>query len=125
MPRCKNGTHRNKKTGKCEEKLIIKSRCENGTRRNKKTGKCEENKKPKNIQIKNQKQTDMTEYMIERQEKYERKKPKYIQIKNQKQTDMTEYMIERQEKYERKKPRKTPIQKKQLQSNMTLYTVNK
>lgn len=48
MPRCKNGTRRNKKTGKCEEKkekvtqVNQLPRCKKGTRRNKKTGKCEE-----------------------------------------------------------------------------------
>lgn len=45
MPRlrCKNGTWKNKKTGKCEEKSTIRKRyrCKNGTRKNKKTGKCE------------------------------------------------------------------------------------
>lgn len=38
MPRCPNGTRRNKKTGLCQSK---KKRCPNGTRKNKKTGKCE------------------------------------------------------------------------------------
>lgn len=45
MPRlrCKNGTRKNKKTGKCEDKSTIRKRyrCKNGTRKNKKTGKCE------------------------------------------------------------------------------------
>jgi hypothetical protein len=53
--RCPNGTHRNKKTGECEEhKNTVKKqspekpksskkhiRCPNGTRKNKKTGECE------------------------------------------------------------------------------------
>ena len=40
MTRCRNGTRRNKKTGECVEKHLLKKRCCNGTRRNKKTGKC-------------------------------------------------------------------------------------
>jgi len=41
MPRCKNGTRRNKKTGNCDPKPNPGSkRCKNGTRRNKKTGAC-------------------------------------------------------------------------------------
>ena len=42
MPRCANGTHKDRKTGECKE--IVKStrtRCPNGTRKNKKTGICE------------------------------------------------------------------------------------
>jgi hypothetical protein len=49
MPRCPNGSRRNKKTGNCESvsnstKKTTK-RCSKGTRRNKKTGNCESTKK--------------------------------------------------------------------------------
>ena len=39
MPRCANGTRKNKKTGVCEPTAT--KRCAKGTRRNKKTGNCE------------------------------------------------------------------------------------
>jgi hypothetical protein len=39
--RCKNGTRKNKKTGKCEPIKKSVKRCPNGTRRNKKTKNCE------------------------------------------------------------------------------------
>jgi hypothetical protein len=39
MPRCPNGTRKNKVTGNCESK--ISRRCPNGTRKNKVTGNCE------------------------------------------------------------------------------------
>lgn len=39
MPRCPNGTRRNKKTGLCKRK-----RCHVGTRKNRKTQKCEPKK---------------------------------------------------------------------------------
>ncbi len=38
--RCANGTRRNKKTGECVKKHLLKKRCANGTHRNKKTGEC-------------------------------------------------------------------------------------
>lgn len=40
MPRCPNGTRRNKDNKKCEEKSSTRKRCPNGTRKNKKTGEC-------------------------------------------------------------------------------------
>ena len=41
-PRCPNGTHKNEKTGHCENKSEkTRKRCPNGTRKNKKSGKCE------------------------------------------------------------------------------------
>jgi len=40
MPRCKNGTRRNKKSGNCEPKRAS-TRCPKSTRRNKKTYICE------------------------------------------------------------------------------------
>ena len=48
MPRCENGTRRNKKNGLCEEvkkneSFVKTRRCENGTRRNKYSGECENN----------------------------------------------------------------------------------
>lgn len=50
MPRCPNGSRKNKKTGKCE-KVGSQKRCPKGTRKNKKTGNCEENtKKPKSVE---------------------------------------------------------------------------
>ena len=43
MPRCPNGTRRNKKTGICEPSNITKTtRCPKVTRRNKTTGNCEQ-----------------------------------------------------------------------------------
>jgi len=50
MSRCKNGTHKNKKTKECEPIVRpspttatthIKKRCKNGTHKNKKTKECE------------------------------------------------------------------------------------
>ena len=41
MPRCPNGTRKNKGTGSCESKLPKLIRCPNGTRKNKSTGICE------------------------------------------------------------------------------------
>jgi hypothetical protein len=45
MPRCANGTRKNKRTGVCESKSrgTTQKRCSRGTRRNKKTGNCEKN----------------------------------------------------------------------------------
>jgi hypothetical protein len=40
MKRCKNGTHMNKITDNCDE-IVKKARCGKGTHRNKKTGDCE------------------------------------------------------------------------------------
>lgn len=61
MPRCPNGTRRNKKTGKCEPTGVASSkssttsassvkaskskRCPKGTRKNKRTGNCDPIKK--------------------------------------------------------------------------------
>ena len=45
MPRCANGTRRNKKTGNCEPNRKKSKRCAKGTRKNKKTGNCEPVKK--------------------------------------------------------------------------------
>lgn len=45
MPRCPNGTRRNKKTGNCEPTAKKSKRCAKGTRKNKKTGKCDPVKK--------------------------------------------------------------------------------
>jgi hypothetical protein len=49
MPRCPNGSRKNKNTGKCEavpsSTKKISKRCSKGTRRNKKTGNCESAKK--------------------------------------------------------------------------------
>jgi len=41
MPRCPNGTRKNKTTRICESKLSHKLRCPNGTRKNKDTRSCE------------------------------------------------------------------------------------
>jgi hypothetical protein len=41
MPRCANGTRKNKKTGNCEPTATKLKRCTKGTRRSKKTGNCE------------------------------------------------------------------------------------
>ena len=41
MPRCPNGTRRNKNTKNCETKTSRKIRCPNKTRKHKITGKCE------------------------------------------------------------------------------------
>ena len=52
MPRCPNGSRKDKKTGKCVKVSTQTKRCPKGTRKNKKTGNCEENtsvKKPKEI----------------------------------------------------------------------------
>jgi len=53
MPRCPNGTQRNKTTGKCEpkDKKQTKGRCPKGTRRNKTTDNCEEVTKKKTITL--------------------------------------------------------------------------
>ncbi len=40
MPRCPNGSRKDKKTGECK-KVTTQKRCPNGTRRNKKSGNCE------------------------------------------------------------------------------------
>ena len=50
MPRCPNGSRKDKKTGKCV-KVGSQKRCPKGTRKNKKTGNCEESvKKPKSVE---------------------------------------------------------------------------
>jgi hypothetical protein len=50
MPRCDNGTRKNKKNGLCEKTALKKGesfvktrRCENGSRKNKHSGECEKN----------------------------------------------------------------------------------
>ena len=53
MPRCPNGSRKDKKTGKCVKVGTQTKRCPKGTRKNKKTGNCEENKseeKPKSVE---------------------------------------------------------------------------
>jgi len=47
MPRCPNGSRKDKKTGKCVKVSTQTKRCPKGTRKNKKTGNCEENKSVK------------------------------------------------------------------------------
>ena len=47
MPRCPNGSRKDKKTGKCVKVGTQTKRCPKGTRKNKKTGNCEENKSVK------------------------------------------------------------------------------
>lgn len=47
MPRCPNGSRKDKKTGNCVKVGTQTKRCPKGTRKNKKTGNCEENKSVK------------------------------------------------------------------------------
>jgi len=52
VKRCPKGTHKNKKTGNCEKKIIndiVRKRCPKGTQKNKKTGNCDNNLHTKKI----------------------------------------------------------------------------
>ena len=66
MPRCPNGSRRNKKTGKCVRTRSL-PRCPRGSRRNKNTLKCVKNGKPsiKPVNILCMTDEDLEDFIIE------------------------------------------------------------